>query len=218
MNISYQRQPNLPRLHYVTQGRTVKEHLKHLKQLSQAGCPWIQLRLKGVSDQVYKEAAKQALDICRQYGTLLTINDNLEVALAVNADGVHVGKTDMHPLLVREAYANAIIGATANSWEDVQSLATAPIDYIGLGPLRFTTTKKKLSPILGVKGYDFILQKMKEKEIDIPILAIGGIQEKDILILHQIGVWGVAISNFLTQSNDQKESIKKILREFLTIL
>ncbi|MGH1335198.1 MAG: thiamine phosphate synthase [Aureispira sp.] len=211
MSLDYQRRANLPRLHYVTQGETTADHLKHLKQLCEAGCPWIQLRLKELSTAEYETAGRQALELCRAHGTLLTINDNWEVALAIQADGIHVGKTDQAPALVRAAYPEAIIGATANTWEEVQALATAPIDYIGLGPLRFTSTKKKLSPILGMPGYQNILQGMKERGIDIPILAIGGVLEEDVALLHQIGVWGIAVSGLLTQSDEKELLIKRLL-------
>ena len=202
---------HLPTLHYVSQGTSIQEHLEHIERLCKAACPWVQLRLKGVSDQAYQEAAQQALDICKAHGTLLTINDNWKVALAVQADGVHVGQTDQAPALVRAAYPKAIIGATANTWEQVAALATAPIDYIGLGPLRFTTTKKKLSPILGVEGYQFIFEQMKAKGINIPVLAIGGVLEEDVAVLKKIGAWGGAVSGLLTQSNEPEELIRRLL-------
>ena len=208
---NYQPRQSLPRLHYVTQGATPAEHLKYVKQVCQAGCPWVQLRLKEVSNAVYRATAAEALAICRQYGALLTINDSVETAVAIQADGIHVGKTDLAPALVRQAYPEAIIGATANTWEDIQRLLDAPIDYIGLGPLRFTATKKKLSPILGRKGYQLILQKMADQGSTLPILAIGGVQEQDVAVLREMGIWGVAISGLLTQSNEKQELVKRIL-------
>ncbi|MFK7796408.1 MAG: thiamine phosphate synthase [Aureispira sp.] len=211
MKHNYQTHQNLPRLHYVSQGNTVAEHLSHIQRLCEAGCPWVQLRLKEVNQEQYEQAARQALAICRRYNTLLTINDNWEVARVIKADGIHVGKTDTPPQLVREACPEAIIGATANTWEDVEKLATTPIDYIGLGPLRFTTTKKKLSPPLGIEGYDFLLKKMKKKEIGIPVLAIGGIREEDVTNLRKVGLWGVAVSGLLTQSIEPQELINRIL-------
>lgn len=211
MSTAYSSPFSLPKLHYVSQGATVQDHLQHIERLCKAACPWVQLRLKGVSDQDYQEAAQQALAICQAHGALLTINDNWKVALAVQANGVHVGQTDQAPALVRAAYPEAIIGATANTWEQVAALATAPIDYIGLGPLRFTTTKKKLSPILGREGYQFILEQMKAREIDIPVLAIGGVLEADVAVLKKLGVWGIAVSGLLTQSNEPQELIKRLL-------
>lgn len=215
MKYNYHAHQHLPRLHYVSQGNTVAEHLNHIQRLCEAGCSWVQLRLKEVRQEPYEQAARQALAICRKYNALLTINDNWEVARAIKADGIHVGKTDTAPQLVREACPEAIIGATANTWEDIEALATAPIDYIGLGPLRFTTTKKKLSPVLGVEGYDFLLKKMKKKGINIPVLAIGGIREEDVTNLFKVGLWGIAASGLLTQSNEKQELIKRILDQFL---
>lgn len=207
-----QRHSNLPRLHYVTQGETTAEHLTHLKRLCEAGCPWIQLRLKGVREQEYQAAAREAVAYCKTYKVLLTINDSVATAKMVGADGVHVGKTDQAPAAVRAAYPSAIIGATANTWEDVAGLANAPIDYIGLGPLRFTSTKKNLSPVLGLEGYELILQKMKEQQINIPVLAIGGIREEDVASLRALGVWGIAVSGLLTQSNEPQQLVQCLLK------
>jgi thiamine-phosphate pyrophosphorylase len=122
-----------------------------------------------------------------------------------------VGKTDTAPALVRKQYPGTIIGATANTWEDVQRLADAPIDYIGLGPLRFTTTKKKLSPILGLEGYRSILGRMAAASINIPVLAIGGVVEADVAPLRQLGVWGVAVSGLLAQSDEPQPLMKRLL-------
>lgn len=215
MKHNYQAHQNLPRLHYVSQGKTAAEHLSHIERLCKAGCPWVQLRLKEVSKEQYEQAAWQALTICRKYKALLTINDNWEVAQVIQADGIHVGKTDTAPQLVREACPDAIIGATANTWEDIEKLADAPIDYIGLGPLRFTTTKKKLSPTLGIKGYELLLKKMQKKQINIPVLAIGGIREEDVANLREVGLWGIAASGLLTQSNEIQELMNRILERFL---
>lgn len=191
---------SLPRLHFVSQGQTPAEHLYHIERLARAGCPWIQLRLKDVSTEVYHNTAQMALQHCRRYGALLTINDRPDIAAAVGADGVHVGTTDIPPQEAREQLPEGIIGATANTEADLQQAVEGGVDYIGLGPFRFTVTKKKLSPVLGISGYNQRLAWMKKQGWETPVLAIGGLLEADVLGLKQTGIWGIAVSGLLIRS------------------
>jgi thiamine-phosphate pyrophosphorylase len=103
--------------------------------------------------------AKAVKEICNGYKATLIINDNVYLAQQIAADGVHLGLTDMGiPEARRILGTYKIIGATANTFEDINS-CTKYSDYIGLGPFQFTTTKQKLSPILGLEGYRSILKK-----------------------------------------------------------
>ena len=194
--------PTLPRLHYVSQGATPQEHIRHIKRLVEAGCPWVQLRLKKVTPDQYRAAAAQALSICRTHGALLTINDDPQVAADVGADGVHVGTKDVAPQAARALLPQGIVGATANTWADVVRAVEGGADYIGLGPYRFTTTKQQLSPVLGLKGYSQMLEKMEAAGWNTPVLAIGGLVLDDVLALRQAGVWGIALSGALTHAAD----------------
>lgn len=203
----------LPRLHYVSQGTTPEAHLEQIQRLVQAGCPWVQLRLKGVSTAVYKVAAAQALALCRAHGALLTINDRPDIAAAVGADGVHVGTTDTHPSDARAQLPEGIIGATANTWAEVERAVAGGVDYIGLGPFRFTTTKQQLRPVLGYEGYRQLLEQMKKQGWTTPVLAIGGIRATDLPQLMQTGIWGVAVSGALSQTADSKAICEAFLQQ-----
>ncbi|MNE56422.1 Thiamine-phosphate synthase [compost metagenome] len=107
-----------------------------------------------------------------------------------------------------------IIGGTANTFEDIENHVQNGCDYIGLGPFRFTATKEKLSPILGLSGYYEILQKLKKNKIDIPVYAIGGITVRDVSPLMETGVFGIAVSGIITES-DEKEKLIQQLKEKL---
>jgi thiamine-phosphate pyrophosphorylase len=100
-----------------------------------------------------------------------------------------------------------IIGATANTFEDILTHVSNRADYIGLGPFQFTTTKQKLSPILGLDGYHSILQKLKRQQIEIPIYAIGGITAANVAPLMETGIYGIAVSGLLTHSDNPTELI-----------
>ncbi|WP_258104072.1 thiamine phosphate synthase [Marinoscillum sp. MHG1-6] len=188
-------------LHYISQGKDQAAHLTNTIRMLEAGANWIQLRLKEMPEQEILETALSAKNACLQYGAKLIINDYPEIAKASDVDGVHLGKDDMSPIEARKILgANKIIGGTANTLEDCLRLLHAGVDYIGLGPLRFTTTKQKLSPILGFDGYEQLLGTYLKDERAVPVIAIGGVVTEDIPILKGIGLHGVAISGLLTNA------------------
>ncbi|WP_196895262.1 thiamine phosphate synthase [Aureivirga marina] len=186
-------------LQYITQGNSVAEHIENAEKVMQNGVDWVQLRLKDVSEEIYKEAAKELKEICQKYDSKLVINDNPFVAKYANADALHLGKNDMDVLEARKIVSeNTIIGGTANNLEDCLNLIEKNVNYIGLGPFRFTTTKKNLSPVLGITGYQQIISKLEERNIKTPIIAIGGITENDVVEIRNTGVFGIAVSALLT--------------------
>lgn len=193
---------NLPKWQYITQGKTPDEHIFNAQKVLENGCPWVQLRMKDTNLKTFMDTAIVLKAICKKHNALLFINDNVEVAMASKADGIHLGKNDMAPLEARKILGNQfIIGGTANTFEDIVFLQEQQVDYIGLGPFRFTRTKKKLSPILGIEGYENIIQKMKDKHISIPIFGIGGIQLDNIPRLMETGMHGIAVSGLVTGGN-----------------
>ena len=142
----------------------------------------------------------------------------MELVERAGADGVHLGKNDMPVDEARKILGNGkIIGGTANTIEDIVRLHKQGADYIGCGPFRFTTTKKKLSPVLGLEGYKSIVQNMRDKGIDLPIVAIGGITVADIPAIMATGVTGIALSGAILGAADpvaMTENILKTLEPF----
>ena len=144
----------MDRIYYISQGETPEEHLNNIWNVCDQGCHLIQLRLKDTSDEEYLETAKKALEICDSFNAKLIINDNVFVANQIDCFGIHVGKNDAKPTSIRKDIGeNKIIGGTANTLEECLILVEQKIDYIGLGPFKFTETKKVLSPILGLEGF-----------------------------------------------------------------
>lgn len=202
----------MDKIYYISQGATPEDHLKNITNVCEAGCRLVQLRIKNQSIEVYKETASKAKIICDSYGTQLIINDLIEISKAINSTGIHLGKNDKSPAEAKQLLgAEKIIGGTANTLEDCLHLINQKVDYIGLGPFNFTTTKDKLSPILGIEGYQSILSKIREKGHKIPIYAIGGILEKDAEELFKAGVFGIAISGLI--SDKPIEKIKNIINQ-----
>jgi len=203
----------ISKLHYITQDVEHASHVQLVEDACKAGVDWIQLRLKNKSYEDWKTIAEEALAICRKYNAKLIINDNVALVKEIGADGVHVGKQDMPVSKAREILGtDFIIGGTANTFEDVKLHAKSGADYIGLGPFRFTTTKDKLSPILGLEGYKAIVDKCKQENINVPIIAIGGITEADVEVLSTTGIYGVAVASAITHAENKKEMVKKFMR------
>ena len=188
-------------------------HLDSVRIALEGGCRWIQLRMKEASPKDILPIAKEAMSLCRKYDATFIIDDFVELAKQIGADGVHLGKNDMPIAEARKILGqDFIIGGTANTFEDVQMLYKAGANYIGCGPFRFTTTKKNLSPILGLEGYQQIISQMKEHKISLPLVAIGGITKKDIPSLMQTGMSGIALSGSILRSENPIEEMKEIIQ------
>lgn len=205
---------NIAKLHYISQGKTPEEHLENIQKACTFGAEQVQLRLKNTDEHIIIKTAEKAREITAHYQTRLIINDHYKIAKAVNADGVHLGKTDTCPAIAREYLGKwFMIGGTANTLEDCEYLISKNVDYIGLGPFRFTKTKDKLSPILGLEGYQTILDELKTQT---PIIAIGGIVENDISQLLQTGIYGIAMSGAITKDFNTISTFNKLLNASAT--
>ncbi len=198
----------IARLHYISQQTEQYTHFDAIREALDAGCEWIQLRVKNTTTQQLLPVAEKVKQLCAAYNARLIVNDYPAVAMAVEAYGVHLGLADMPVAQARQLVGRQmIIGGTANCFEDVQLRVKEGADYIGLGPLRFTRTKEKLSPLLGLDGYTAILQQMQAAGMDIPVIAIGGIDVDDVTPLLAAGVHGVAVSGTILHAPDKKNIV-----------
>lgn len=199
------------RLHFISQENESMSHIDSISIALEAGCRWIQLRVKNRPEEEVLPIAREAIRLCDSYGARLIINDFPLVAQAVGSYGLHLGLTDIP---VPEARAlvggKMIIGGTANTWEDIVRRVDEGADYVGLGPFRFTNTKQNLSPILGLEGYAPFIERMREAGHSTPIIAIGGITPDDIGKLRAAGVHGVAMSAALVGAADPPKTHDQI--------
>jgi len=202
----------IAKLHYITQEVQGKTHQQLAEEACQVGATWVQLRVKNESAEEWKAIALETISICKKHQAKLIINDNVTLAKEIGADGVHLGKQDLSTLEARKILGtDFIIGGTANTFEDIKMHVAAKVDYIGLGPFKFTSTKEKLSPIVGLEGYKRIMKQCEEEGITIPIIAIGGITPHDVEEIINTGVYGVAIAGYINYA----ENKSKIVKEFL---
>lgn len=200
-----------PKLQYISQGNTAAEQLRNIQEALDAGCSWIQLRFKNAGNEAVVAVAEKVKELCDTYKTVFIVNDHPSIAKAVDADGVHLGLQDMPVAEARKIMGNTkIIGGTANTFENVMQRHSEGCNYVGAGPFRFTTTKEKLSPILGAEGYADIITKMEQAGIDIPVFAIGGILPADIAKILHTGIYGIAVSGVITNHPDKKQIVHAI--------
>ena len=178
----------------------------------EGGCRWIQLRMKDVGEELMRETALKVRKLCKEFSATFIIDDNVMLAKRIDADGVHLGKNDMPIREARKIVGEEfIIGGTVNSFEDVlYNTQTAPPNYFGCGPFRFTSTKNNLAPILGYEGYKNIIDKMRENNINIPLVAIGGIKKEDIPKLLDTGVSGIALSSSILKATNPIKEMREI--------
>lgn len=199
-------------LQFITHRTERYDYLDSVRIALAGGCRWVQLRMKGMTDEEVRPVAVEAQKMCRDAGATFIVDDRVELVGELGIDGVHLGKNDMPIGEARKVLGErAIIGGTANTLEDVVAHYEATANYIGCGPFRFTTTKEKLSPLLGLEGYRRIVKGMKEQGINLPIVAIGGIKAEDVAEIMRTGVTGIALSGAILQAADPIEEMKRII-------
>lgn len=205
------------RLQFITHYNERYSYKDSAKIALEGGCRWIQLRIKDAEEKFLEQMALRVQSLCREYGATFIIDDNVLLAKKIGADGVHLGKNDMPVAQARQILGEKfIIGGTVNTFEDIlYHLKNGTPDYFGCGPFRFTSTKKNLAPVLGLEGYRDIVLKMREKGIDIPIVAIGGITKEDIPQLLECGVSGIALSGSIINAENPVREMADVI-EILT--
>ncbi len=188
-------------------------YLESIRLALAGGCQWVQLRVKNASADEIRPLALEAQQMCREAGATFIIDDQVALVKEIKADGVHLGKNDMPISEARRILGpDFIIGGTANTFADVRMHYEAGADYIGCGPFRFTTTKEKLSPVLGLDGYREIVSQMREEGIDLPIVAIGGITIEDVPAILKTGVTGIALSGEVLRAADPVQKMSELLK------
>ncbi|HNB69755.1 MAG TPA: thiamine phosphate synthase [Acidobacteriota bacterium] len=180
----------LPPLYAITdQPLTGLSHLELVKHLIAGGATLIQLRDKVTDGRTFYELAHQVMEYARPHGVKIIINDRVDIALAVNADGVHVGQDDLPPAAARQLLGpSKLIGYSTHSLDQALEADQFPIDYIAVGPVFQTQTKENPSPVVGLE-----LVRRVATQVSKPVVAIGGIPPERISEVLQAGATSVAL-------------------------
>ncbi|MGN7476827.1 thiamine phosphate synthase [Solibacillus silvestris] len=172
-----------------------------LEEALQAGITMFQLREKGVNalrGEPYAQFARQCQSLCKTYNVPFIVNDDVELALQLNADGIHVGQDDLNIENFRRRAANKIIGVSVHTLEQLKQAVENGADYAGIGPIYKTTTKEDAKPPAGVA----LLKEARLHYPHFPIVAIGGITPMNSSIVRQAGANGVAVISAISLSKN----------------
>jgi thiamine-phosphate pyrophosphorylase len=199
----------IPKLHYISQGNSPKEHLENIQKACSSGAELVQLRLNSVSEKKYLKIANEAREITSHFQTRLILNNHYKIAKEVKADGVHIENIDFCATTALEnLFTWQIIGGTANTLQDCKTLISKKVDYITLSPFRNNQTKNNLSTVLGLNGFTLITEALKTET---PIIGAGGITTDDVIAILETGVSGLAISTEITQNFDSIKLFNQLL-------
>ncbi|MBP6002076.1 MAG: thiamine phosphate synthase [Pyrinomonadaceae bacterium] len=184
-------QPKLPTIYPITD--TVLSGISHTEQvrrLTAGGARFIQLREKRLRPSEWLADAIGAVDAVHKAGAAIIINDRVDMAIAIGADGVHLGQDDLPPAEARRLLgAKAIIGYSTHTLEQAAAAALEPVDYIAFGPIFGTTTKADTNPVVGLD----LLHAVRQAIGDIPLVAIGGIKRSDLAAVFSAGADSAAM-------------------------
>jgi len=198
----------IPKLHYISEGNSPKEHIENIQKACSSGAELVQLHLKNISEKKHLKVAKEAREITSYFQTRLIISEDFKIARAVKADGVHL-ETMASSMKARiHLYTWQIIGGTANTIQDCVTLLGEQVDYITLNPFRSSTIEDNLPPVLGLNGYTAILETL---ETETPIIGTGGITTADVEDILKTGVSGIGVSEEITRNFDTIKTFNQLL-------
>lgn len=200
-------------LQFITNTNVSLPVTEQVKAVLEGGCRWIQIRMKDATDEEISAVVEAVKPLCLEHEAFLILNDRVELAKKLDVGGVHLGKEDMPASQARMKLGPAaVIGCTVNTFDDIKAVCALDIDYFGVGPYRETSTKKKLAPVLGIDGIRDIVMQMRRAEINIPVVAVGGIRLEDVPVLVQAGVNGIAVSGAIAGAGNPAEATRAFIK------
>jgi len=171
-----------------------------------AGAPLVQVRCKEVTDRDRYHHSSRLQRLCREAGAVCLVNDRVDLALAVGADGVHVGDDDLPVAVARRLLGWGMVGATCRDADSARRAVDGGATYLGVGPAYTTATKAGLPPPLGPRGIEAVASA-----VDVPVIAIAGVTAQRVRELRSAGAWGVAVVGAVYSAADPGEAVRQLL-------
>jgi thiamine-phosphate pyrophosphorylase len=199
----------IPKLHYISQGNSPKEHLENIQKACSSGAELVQLNIAGISEKKYLKLALEAREITSHFQTRLILSNHFKIAKEVKADGVHLEDIDFCATTALEhLFTWQIVGATANTLQDCNTLISKKVDYITLSPFKNKEAKENSTKDLGLNGFSLIVEALKTET---PIIGAGGITTDDVADILETGVSGIAVSDAISQNFDSIKKFNELL-------
>jgi len=205
---------NLPKFYPITDARlTNLSHAEQVSRLRDGGARFIQLREKHLSPREFYDAADEAITVARERDVRLIVNDRADIALALGADGLHLGQDDLDPAVARRLLGERfIIGYSTHTVAQAIEAARQPVDYIALGPIFDTRTKENPAPTVGLEA----LRRVRDSiDPSVALVAIGGITRDNAPAALDAGADSVALISALLDAPDKIAERTKELRRSL---
>src|ERR1700760_1079459 len=201
----------ISKFHYLTQDLPNRSHVEQATIACSAGANWLQYRCLTKTDEELIDEINQIADICDEWGATLILTNHYHLLDKVDAQGVHIEDFDANFAAIREVIGeDKTLGASATNIEAfLRVQATGVVDYCGYGPFAHTNTKPNSKPLLGFEGY----RQLQKKYIDIPVIAVGGIQLTDVDQLLETGVYGIAVSAAVNLALNPGAAVKEFYRK-----
>lgn len=187
------------------------EPLYVLEEALKGGVTMFQFREKGANalqGAAYVNFAKQCQSLCKQYNVPFIVNDDLELAVQLNADGLHIGQDDAAIEAARQAMTGKILGVSVHSFEEAETAIQAGADYVGIGPIFTTQSKADAEPPCGT---DF-LQQVAIKYPSLPVVGIGGISSNNAAQVLATGIDGIAVISTISLSKNPYETARYLVQ------
>ncbi|MDE6397362.1 MAG: thiamine phosphate synthase [Muribaculaceae bacterium] len=190
-------------LQFITDSVTVDGTVKQVHEAIKGGCKWIQIRMKGIAISEINKVLDIVGPVCLQNQVTLIVDDHVDLALRPDVNGVHLGQTDISTVDASKILGDSkIIGLTINTEGQALKAKDSSADYYGVGPWRYTITKKRLAPILGPDGVKKIIKVLKTDSPDREVVVIGGVRAEDVKDILSTGADGIAVSGAITRAED----------------
>jgi thiamine-phosphate pyrophosphorylase len=197
----------IEKLHFITHDIDQHSQIEQVQIACGAGAKWVQYRCLTKNDEELLEDINAIAEICDDWGATLIVTDHIHLNGKADIQGFHIEDMDANFVKLREQLGEAItIGGSSNTLEGLIRLAEEGADYAGFGPFYTTNTKPNNAPLLGIEGYQTAMKVLKEKAIDLPVLAVGGITLSDVAPLMTTGIFGIAVSASINQAEDMREA------------
>jgi thiamine-phosphate pyrophosphorylase len=191
------------KLQFITHDLETLTHIEQAQTACEAGSKWIQYRCLTKNDDELLQDIQVIADICDDWGATLIVTDHVHLNGKADIQGFHIEDMDADFISLRAQLGEAVtIGGSSNTLEGLLRLADEGVDYAGFGPFAVTTTKPNNAALLGLDGYATAMQVLKEKQIDLPVVAVGGVTLNDVDALLRTGVFGIAASAAINQAPD----------------
>lgn len=193
----------IEKFQYITHDIQQLTHIEQAQNACEAGAKWIQYRCLSKPDEELLKDINAIAEICDDWGTTLIVTDHIHLNGKADIQGFHIEDMDADFTTLRKQVGNDItLGGSANTIENLVRLAKEGVDYAGFGPFSTTETKPNNYPLLSIEDYTLALRHLKELNIELPVLAVGGVKIYDVESLMQTGVYGIAVSGAINFADD----------------